>query len=376
MYLKGKTMMNQKAVGLAMGLLVTLTAGRLMAGDEFEFQQIKFFEGPRQAQAKDARVYDTHFLKGSVRFIWTEVTVRNLRYQDYAHSHSIVVKYYRPDGSLEGEVKSDFTIRPEWYTAYKPCGWGADNGGTFPIGTYRVVVFMDGEKVGEDKFSIAASDDYDVDSIRLFEGGYDAPAKEARVYRTSFEKSSTRYIWTELNIKNRRYQQYEHTHNITLKYYNPDGSLRGQTDHSYTVKSEWLTSWKASGWGWKTAGNWPAGTYRVVVEMDGTVVGEKAFTVEGDEEKFPEPEQVERTNDSAVAWEIVNDTDSTITITYSGSLSGTITVEPKGSTIMNLNAGAYSVRGTCSKPGVLPYSGSVNFSEGWKYRNTFFIQYQ
>jgi len=123
------------------------------------------------------------------------------------------------------------------------------------------------------------SSDYEVLNIRFFEGGKSAPKTSERIYKENFDKKASRYIYTELRINNLQYKSKEHTHDVVWYYYNPNGSLRGRIQGTFTVKPEWATSWIYRGWGWSDPGNWPVGTYRVKLIVDGIQVGDKTFII-------------------------------------------------------------------------------------------------
>jgi ankyrin repeat protein len=63
-------------------------------------------------------------------------------------------QYYYPDGKLMGEVESDFTVYPEWYNSWRYHGYGWNDPGHWPIGTYTVKILVDGAYAGEKQFSI------------------------------------------------------------------------------------------------------------------------------------------------------------------------------------------------------------------------------
>ena len=124
-----------------------------------------------------------------------------------------------------------------------------------------------------------SSSDYEVLNIRCFEGGKTAPKASERIYKESFDKEITRYVYTELKVNNFQYKADTHEHDVIWLYYNPDGSLRGRIQGNFIVKPEWATSWIYRGWGWSDPGNWPAGIYRVELSIDGVKLSAKKFTI-------------------------------------------------------------------------------------------------
>lgn len=254
--------------------------------DGYVLNRIRFFEGPDADIPREERIYATVFPQTSSRFIWCEVEVRNLRHGKDHQPHTIRYEYYNPDGSLRGEMKGDFTIRKEWMVSWHQQGWGFHKPGQWPLGTYRVAVFMDDRPIGEREFTIAASDEpFQVLNIRCFEAGRRPPEKEQRAYQTTFDHGSTRYVWCEVEVRNHLHDVREHSHRIAWKYYDEKSLLLGEIDADFTVLKEWTRAWHQSGWGWPDAGQWTPGRYRVEVFIDGKKVGEKKFVIVQDIEQ-------------------------------------------------------------------------------------------
>lgn len=241
------------------------------------------------------------------------------------------------------------------------------------------------------------SSDYRFDKIIFFEAGKTAPEeKKDRIASTRFNKATARYIYTQFEVTNNRYRGREHSHNMVFKYYNPNGSLRGNAGATFTIKPEWQTSWIFRGWGWENPGNWPAGKYRVEVWVDGRKVTQSYFEIyeqiaqakpkytmpalpvpkPASKPAFPTPKRVGNSSRSDLAqWEIINQTDYAVTITYTQGIDkSTVTVQPNSSRDIWVEGGHYEVEGISGKPNVKPYGGTVDLKAGWKYRNTFFIK--
>jgi len=123
------------------------------------------------------------------------------------------------------------------------------------------------------------SSDYEILTIRFFEGGKFNPRVSRRIYRETFNRRTSRYIYTEVRITNLQHRAREHKHDIIWHYYNPDGSLRGKVRRTFTVNPKWRTAWICGEWGWSNSGRWPVGTYRVKLFIDEIQVGDEKFTI-------------------------------------------------------------------------------------------------
>jgi hypothetical protein len=120
-------------------------------------------------------------------------------------------------------------------------------------------------------------------SVKFFESGFTSPPREQRQYTTQFPKSTTRYVSFEVGAKNLLYRNRNQRPLIFGRYYNPDGSLRGEARiDQVDVLSDWENADLWSGWGWEKPGNWPAGTYRVEILFGNVKVGEGSFSIYDD----------------------------------------------------------------------------------------------
>jgi serine/threonine protein kinase len=117
-----------------------------------------------------------------------------------------------------------------------------------------------------------------VASLLLFESDYNMPARDQRQYATRFAGSETRYINYELNLEfpaPGRPIDFQ----VEAVYYQPDGTELVRFAADYRLEADWTTSWHAKGWGWDDPGQWPPGTYRLDLYVDGQVIASAAFEI-------------------------------------------------------------------------------------------------
>jgi len=119
-----------------------------------------------------------------------------------------------------------------------------------------------------------------VSEIKFFESPYDAPDRDKRIYRTSFSRTSSRYICWELNLAHpapgvRKNFTIEHI------WFDPRGNeiFRGTFD-TY-IAGDWVNSYHNTGYGWRETSNntWTAGTYRVDLYVEGNKIAGESFKV-------------------------------------------------------------------------------------------------
>jgi hypothetical protein len=124
------------------------------------------------------------------------------------------------------------------------------------------------------------------ESLRFYESGTAIGEHKERQYSTQFPKHSARYIKFELGVKNLQ-SMTDQTHQLMYRYINPDGSLLGETQSAWLVKSTSAMPSYSWGWGWEEPGHWQPGTYRVAILIDGVEFAEGSFTITGSVEPPP-----------------------------------------------------------------------------------------
>ncbi|HLZ18018.1 MAG TPA: caspase domain-containing protein, partial [Smithellaceae bacterium] len=119
-----------------------------------------------------------------------------------------------------------------------------------------------------------------VSEVKFFESAYDAPDKDKRIYRTSFSRTTSRYICWELNL----------THpaagvrkNFTVEHlwFNPYGNEIFRGSFNSYIAGDWTYSYHNSGYGWREVSTktWVAGTYRVDLYVEGSKIASESFSV-------------------------------------------------------------------------------------------------
>ena len=115
--------------------------------------------------------------------------------------------------------------------------------------------------------------------IKFYGSGTGILPAGQRVYTNRFSQKTARYIMWELNLvypkPGRRIDFVIHD-----AYYKSNGDILGQDNMNTYVLADWGSSQHMSGKGWDSMGNWPKGTYTVVLSVDNVEIGRSYFTVE------------------------------------------------------------------------------------------------
>lgn len=101
----------------------------------------------------DERVYRTRFPKSEVSFVNWEL---ELGFPDPRREVPLVVDgvLYRADGSVDIKGTAKGVIQPGWTSVTITHGWGYQEPGKWPTETYRVELFIEGQKIATGSFDV------------------------------------------------------------------------------------------------------------------------------------------------------------------------------------------------------------------------------
>ncbi|MEM7564450.1 MAG: hypothetical protein AAF353_15585 [Pseudomonadota bacterium] len=258
-----------------------------------EFAELGFYEDTPAAAAispKDRPLSDS-FSESRARYIYSLLKLKNNLWQLESQNINVTLRYYRSNGTLLAQPTVEQTIPAEWEYIDLWAGWGAEEAGEWQADNYRVEAWINNnEKIGEasfriksNKVSTSRSEKVEFDRMGFYEAGPDDSAPEdwndSRV-KNHFKKSSTRYVFTMINLKNLQWQLADQSVKIHIRYYHSDGRLYGDPVIEYDIPSNWEYAELWNGWGWDDPGNWPEDHYRVELWLDNREkIGESFFTI-------------------------------------------------------------------------------------------------
>ena len=121
--------------------------------------------------------------------------------------------------------------------------------------------------------------------LRFYAAGSYAPEVSQRQFASRFPKSSTQFVYFQVEMKN-PWQYISAKYKLLARYYPPDGSLMGEMEDEIETRPEWRTFWHTRGRGWQEAGKWTPGVYRVEILIDDQHrITEESTIFEGQAEK-------------------------------------------------------------------------------------------
>ena len=117
-----------------------------------------------------------------------------------------------------------------------------------------------------------------VTEMRFFERGSDNIVPDDRVYRSTFDRKTTRFIYHELNLGYPLHGS-RADFDVEVTYRRPDGSIFATSTQKSHVEGDWTASSHAFGRGWVDPGKWRADTYTIDLSVKGDLVASGQFVV-------------------------------------------------------------------------------------------------
>lgn len=105
-------------------------------------QSVKLYEGPDKGIIPRDRVYCTQFSAKETRYVWGELTAKNLMNRTW--KCEMFYYFYNDSRQLKGRTSELVTIEAGQETITITSGWGSDHQGTWFLDNYTLeIVFMD-----------------------------------------------------------------------------------------------------------------------------------------------------------------------------------------------------------------------------------------
>ncbi|MCP4441685.1 MAG: hypothetical protein GY810_22495 [Aureispira sp.] len=238
----------------------------------------------------DYRKYRTVFEAAEIDFIYVEVVLHNLRFQqeDWSCKMKLIAYWQQMDGTEQKayEVTEKYTISKDLDRAYLSNSWGApEKGGYWAQGVCRVEAYIDGQLVGDVYIAIEKENFknkeinpyFELEEVKIFSTSTDVPPINQRVYSKTFVAAQTPYLAFEINLHNKL--DYIWNCEFVGNFYNEEGeqliTQRGlQPIEPTEKKAAVLVSY-----GNETCDYWHTGKYTVKILFMEKIIDEVAFEV-------------------------------------------------------------------------------------------------
>jgi len=237
-------------------------------GKPYKFKALKVYASTEWVL--DGKKYRRVFENQETTYLYAELSFYNKLFDEEDWTANIVLKCFlkkpKDEKSELCSIEEKVDISKEKNEINFRQGWGAETTGSFwTRGDYFWEAWIDGEMVGTADFHVegeglvtADSNPYfELQSMRVFEGGWNYIEEEDRTYVKQFSKADTRYVWVEVNIENKAKSPWYCE--IFLFFYDKSRQLKGTTSMlNYVGDPENTKLSFATGWG----NNNPGDTYK------------------------------------------------------------------------------------------------------------------
>ena len=115
-------------------------------------------------------------------------------------------------------------------------------------------------------------------SLDFFETGATLPPRAERVYRTTFDRVTSRFISWQLQLLHPP-PATRIDFSIDTTIYRSDGTVAGSYTSTSYIDEGWTNSYRSSGWGLVAGGSWQPGTYRAELALAGETIATGDFEV-------------------------------------------------------------------------------------------------
>jgi hypothetical protein len=124
--------------------------------------------------------------------------------------------------------------------------------------------------------------------LRFYEGGVGQHPVDTRKYNSRFFQSKSRNIYWQVDLEHAKSVKKTHF-KIKAVYIRADGTVFVEQELDTYLEPQWTSSHHSYGYGWKEPGNWPAGTYRVDLFIEGHKIASGSFTITDGKAKPKQP---------------------------------------------------------------------------------------
>jgi len=245
----------------------------------YKFRELKIYSSTEWL-ADNKKKYRQVFDRYETTYVYAELSFYNKLFDREVWEADIELKCYFLKRQKKELCNLKFKRKISKYdnVVYIREGWGNKKEGVFwKKGTYYWEVWLEGVKVATKYFYIEdAGRDLltkenaylSLQSLKLYEGQYDDVNEDDRTYYKQFSSAESRYIYSEIILKNENFIKDWHCE-LFIKFYNEARELKGQVVRLKNVKKNEDEIKFTAGWGSNVKGSWRKGAYTVeLVFMD------------------------------------------------------------------------------------------------------------
>ena len=261
----------------------------------WKFRELKVYASTEWL-ADNKKKYRQVFDRFDTTYIYAELSFYNKFHDIDDWEVNVELRCYSVKKQRKEICSLNFRRKVSKYdpVAYIREGWGNKQEGVFwKKGTYFWEAWIEGEKVASRYFYVEdagrALSKIDnpycqLQSLKMYEGPYDDTPEFERVYLKQFNGDETRYIYSEVILKNllpTKLWQCE----LFIKFYNDARELKGQVVRLHRVEKGDEVIKVTAGWGSNVKGSWRMDRYTAEIIFMDQLVAVMPFEVSTDWEE-------------------------------------------------------------------------------------------
>lgn len=264
---------------------------------KFKFKELKVYSSTEWL-ADNKKKYRQVFDRFEVTYIYAELSFYNKNFDIENWEVSTELRCYELKNTKRKVCSLDIKRQVSKFDSvvYIREGWGNKKEGAFwKSGTYYWEAWIDGEKVATKYFYVEEAPKpttpdgmkppyVELYSLKLYEGQYDDVNEDDRTYLKVFSSEETRYIYSEIVLKNLCPEIDWHCE-LFVKFYNQAKELKGQVTKLQNVKKNDEFIKISAGWGTNVKGSWRFGSYTVELIFMDKLIAVVPFEVKEEHEE-------------------------------------------------------------------------------------------
>jgi len=261
---------------------------------KFKFKDLQIYSSTEWL-ADNKKKYRQVFDRQKTNYIYAELSFYNKLFDESIWEVNVTLKCYELKRSRKSICTLEFKRKVSKFdnVVYLREGWGNKKGGVFwKKGTYYWEAWIENEKVATKYFyvedsglSLGEGQNYiELQSLKLYEGQYDDVNEDDRKYLKTFSSEETRYIYAEIQLKNKLFSQNWHCE-LFIKFYNQAKELKVKLTKLQNVKKDDDVIKFSAGWGSNSKGSWREGPYSIEVIFMEQLIATAEFQVAEESEQ-------------------------------------------------------------------------------------------
>lgn len=250
--------------------------------------EVDFFEGDNSLAVSELSEPAEEFSRRTTRGIHWMVRGRNPFFGARVWIPDFSVYVFQPDGTLMGVWRNLEAVPPEREEITLTDGFGWNEAGNWMVGEYRVEFEQGNRLVLAREFRVTDpvleargrpwAVHIGVAKIGVFAGEREKfpPFPENADF---FSGEDALSLWGELVVENNPNHSMAHEHEVFWQLVGPDGEPVAGVREPFRIESGWKTARQRVLLDSRNAGEWPTGSYKLLLSIDGRTADVRRFTI-------------------------------------------------------------------------------------------------